>query len=148
MNNPIDNVQPHTIDKIAGEIGKDRGIANAEVGSGPEWQEQALALVKRIAADHPYLVSDDLWASGLTDPKDARALGATFVRAKRLGYIVPTLQFVITHQESRHHAPIRVWRSKLRVGGDFQEHRLLSRLKATRTASETLRDVPNGRDES
>lgn len=137
----------HPIDAAAGELGKLQGIANAETGSGPVWQDEATALIRRLATDHPFLISDDLWASGLTEPGDGRALGAAFVRAKTLGYIAPTMQFVITHQASRHHAPIRVWRSKLRTGGDFQEHRLLSRAKAARTARETMNDTANGRED-
>ena len=142
----IDNVPAHTIDPVAGEVARDRGIANAETGSGPEWQEQALALIRRIAGERSFLVSDDLWVSGLAEPKDGRALGATFIRAKNLGYIAPTMQFVITHQVSRHKAPIRVWRSKLRIGGDFQESKLLSRKITTAHAASTVREVGDGGD--
>jgi len=135
------------IDPIAGEIAKLEGVAHAETGSGAEWQALALAHVKRLAESHAFLVSDDLWASGLTEPGDSRALGAVMVKAKRLGYVAPTLQFVLTHQVSRHHAPIRVWRSKLRVGSDFQESRLLSRAKAAIARRETMDDVANGRED-
>jgi hypothetical protein len=134
------------IDADAGEIGELEGIANAETGSGPDWQEQAIALVKKLAESHSYIVSDDLWVSGLTEPGDSRALGAAMVTAKRRGYVTPTMMFVNTYQASRHKAPIRVWRSKLRTGGDFQESRLLSRAKVAIAARETMNDVANGRD--
>jgi hypothetical protein len=134
------------IDANAGEIGKLEGITNAETGSGPDWQEQAIALVKKLAESHSYIVSDDLWVSGLTEPGDSRALGAAMVTAKRRGYVTPTMMFVNTHQASRHKAPIRVWRSKLRTGGDFQESRLLSRAKAAIAARETMNDIANGKD--
>jgi hypothetical protein len=136
----------NNIDPIASELAKETGIANAETGSGPDWQEQAVALVKKLAESHSYIVSDDLWVSGLAEPGDSRALGAAMVTAKRKGYVSPTMMFVLTHQASRHKAPIRVWRSKLRTGGDFQESRLLSRAKAAIAAREDMNDVANGRD--
>jgi hypothetical protein len=128
----IDNTQARTIDPVASEIGRDRGVANAEVGSGAAWQGEALAAIKALAATHSFLISDDLWSSGLSRPPNGRALGAAFVTAKRLGYVAPTMQFVVTHQVTRHHAPVRVWRSKLRTGGHFEESRLLSRVRLRR----------------
>lgn len=119
----IDNIDP-----VAGEIAKTEGIANAEKGSGAQWQSDAVALIRRLATTHKYIVSDDLWASGLTEPGDSRALGAAFQTAKRIGYVAPSAHFVITHQASRHKAPVRVWWSKLaNWDEEFHEENLVSR---------------------
>jgi hypothetical protein len=117
------------IDAVASELGKELGIAHAEAGSGPDWQATALAKIKEIAAAHAYLIADDLWAAGLVEPGESRALGAAMRNAKTAGFIEPTSTFVSTHQETRHHAPVRVWKSKLCGGGDqlFFESDLLSR---------------------
>jgi hypothetical protein len=111
---------------------RDEGIANAEAGAPPNWADDALALIKMLASKHPYICSDCLWASGLPEPPESRALGAVMRNGKTRGYIEPTSQFVNTYQASRHHAPVRVWKSKLVPGVFFEEALLLSRrMKST-----------------
>lgn len=126
------NMTTKTIDATASELGKELGIANAGGGAPPGWMDEALALIKRLAAAHAFICADDLWAAGLSDPPEPRALGAVMRNAKTAGYIEPTKTFISTHQATRHHAPVRVWRCKLYAGSvgvdlSFSEPALLSR---------------------
>ena len=123
---------PPRLDKDAGEVGKLHGISNAEHGSGHEWQAAAVDAVRSLAVRHPFLCSDDIWAAGLPDPGEPRALGAAMTSARKLGLVVPTKIFVLTHQATRHRAPVRVWRSSLYPGAaalTFVEEDLPSRRK-------------------
>ena len=121
------------IDATASQLGKDLGIANAEKGAPPGWIDEAVAVIKSVAGRYPYLISDDLWASGLTAPGNSRALGSAMRAARSAGYIEKFPHFVLTHQATRHRAPVQVWKSKL-FGSHpwpFDEKTLLSRAKAT-----------------
>lgn len=115
------------LDPVAGEIGKLEGVAHSEQSAGQPWQDDAVRLIKFLASRHPYIVSDDLWKKGLMMPGESRALGAAFIKAKKLGYVVATDHFVLTSQSKRHRAPVRVWRSLLLAEVPFYEGLLASR---------------------
>jgi hypothetical protein len=119
--------QTKQIDAEAAITARDEAVANAEAGSPPDWAHDAVELIRFLAERFPYIVSDDLWASGLPEPPESRALGAVMRNGKTMGYIEPTSMFVNTHQASRHHAPVRVWKSKLVPGVMFEEALLMSR---------------------
>ena len=134
---PIDFNKPaHTIDRAASERGRDDGIERAEQGAPFGWSDEALALVQTLAKQHPYICSDDLWAAGLSDPPEPRALGAVMRAAVKKGYIETTSHFVNTFQESRHRAPVRVWHSLIVTpwtAMSFVESKLLSRQKKVKS---------------
>ena len=62
----------------------------------------------------------DLWCAASQNRRTGARSGRRHC-AKNLGYIAPTMQFVITPQGPRHKAPIACGASELRIGGDFQE---------------------------
>jgi hypothetical protein len=119
------------LDPIASETGKNIGMDNVALGAPPGWQDQAVALIRKLAQSRPYVCADDLWAAGLAPPPEPRALGPAFVAAASAGIIASTLHFVRTFQTTRHRAPVRVWKSNLCViGQPFDEDKLLSRQPA------------------
>lgn len=118
---------PKKLDATASELAREDGIRRVTTGSPAGWQESAVAVIKSVAQRFSHLCSDDLWASGLTTPPESRALGAAMRVANTLGYIRSTDEFVLTHQKSRHRAPIRVWKSLLAAEAPFEERNLLSR---------------------
>ena len=120
------------LDPIASETGKNIGMDNAALGAPSGWQDQAVALIRKLAQSRPYTTS--AWTiSGwpVAPPPEPRALGPAFVAAASAGIIASTLHFVRTFQTTRHRAPVRVWKSNLCViGQPFDEDKLLSRQPA------------------
>jgi hypothetical protein len=101
------------LDVARGEAGMLAGLDHAELGAPQGWVEAAVAAIRWVALRYAFVTADDVWATGLGHPGEARALGPSFRRAQGMGVVEPTTQFVLTTQVLRHRAPIRVWRSKL-----------------------------------
>jgi len=118
----------HELNQAASEAGKVEGMSNAEKGAPEGWIEQAVEGIRWLALRFPFVTADDVWAMGLSHPRESRALGPCFTRAKQLRLVEPTKEFVLTIQSSRHRSPIRVWRSLLSGRCDeFTENALYSR---------------------
>ena len=123
-------IESKQLDLLASERAKDEAIATVEKGAPEGWLDEARDLIKSLALRHLYICSDDLWAAGLSDPPEPRALGAAMRNARYAGLIEPTGHYVNSIQVSRHHAPVRIWRSKLLMTTGhvpFVESELLSR---------------------
>ena len=106
-------VSPGTVDLQASEDAKTDGMLRVEANAPAGWIEQAVEKIRRVALRQPLLTSDDVWLEGLEHPHESRALGPCFTRARGMGFVEPTDQFVLTAQVKRHRAPIRVWKSLL-----------------------------------
>jgi hypothetical protein len=102
-----------SLDPRASEAGKTEGMLAAEANAPAGWIDQAVAAIRLVARRAPFFTSDDVWAVGLEHPHEARALGPCLARARALGLVEPTDQFVLTSQVKRHRAPVRVWKSLL-----------------------------------
>lgn len=79
------------------------------------WKELAYAAVCRVAERQPEFTPDDIWATGLQKPSEARALGGVMSRARREGLIEKTGRVQPTTQPESHRTDVTVWRSLIYV---------------------------------
>ena len=49
------------------------------------WLEEARAVLRHVCESRAEFISDDLWAAGLSEPRELRALGAVLRRGQRDG---------------------------------------------------------------
>lgn len=99
-----------------GIAARDRAVDKVEAGAGPEWMEEALDVLFSVASRQKFFTTDDLWAAGLPQHREPRAVGALMRKAHRGKAITPTEKFVQSRRRARHAGPIRVWESMLFKG--------------------------------
>jgi hypothetical protein len=88
-----------------------RDLGMARVATDPSWAEYAFDFLAGYCRTHPTMFPDDLWAEGLTPPREARAFGPVIQRAARCGMIVKTAE---TRARLRGHMTLAVvWRSTI-----------------------------------
>lgn len=75
------------------------------------WKELAYATVRKVAESKSEFTPDDIWATGLQKPNDARALGAVMRRANSAKLIEKTGRVQPTTQPESHGTDITIWRS-------------------------------------
>lgn len=99
---------------------RDAAIEQVEHGAG-EWHEYAYAFVFDYLTRHATLYADDLWAAGLTPPREPRALGAVLRAASLRGLMRDSGTFRASTR--RHMTPGRVWVSLIhyRDNGEHPE---------------------------
>jgi hypothetical protein len=89
-------------------------IARCDAGTDPLWAEEAWQFLLRYIEHHDDVFPDDLWAAGLREPRERRALGPLLIRAKREGLIVKSADYrksVRAHSSRRSRfADMVVWR--------------------------------------
>lgn len=90
---------------------RDAAIARVEAGADAEWKVAAAWAVYSVALSKRYFTGDDIWASGLPKPREARALGPVMLRAKRAGVIRPTGRVVASDVPGNHRNPHYEWES-------------------------------------
>lgn len=76
-----------------------------------DWAKLAYAAVRQVAECKPEFTPDDIWATGLQKPAEARALGGVMRRARQDKLIEKTGRVQPTTQPESHSADITVWRS-------------------------------------
>lgn len=76
-----------------------------------DWKELAYAAVRRVAESQSEFTPDDVWATGLHKPTEARALGGVMMRARRAGLIKKTGRVQPTTQPESHRTDVTVWSS-------------------------------------
>ncbi len=103
--------QPSLFDLAGERVRRDLAIAQADEHAPDDWRARARAALAEVARSLPLLCSDDVWATGLEKPREARALGAVFQWARREGMIVRTSQFRQSAQVGCHAMDVRVWQS-------------------------------------
>lgn len=81
-----------------------------------DWAELAYGAVLQVAKTHPEFTPDDIWATGLQKPGEARALGGVMRRAHREGLIEKTGRVQPTTQPESHGTDVTVWRSLIYTG--------------------------------
>lgn len=92
---------------------RDKGIARVERGSG-EWQVDAVAAIRKVAAEQAELTTDDVWRALGRDPDvEGRAMGAAMRTASRLGLIRRTDRTVRSLRVACHRRDLRLWESRI-----------------------------------
>ena len=76
-----------------------------------DWPELAYAAVRQVAESMPELTPDDVWATGLQKPSEARALGGVMRRARQDGLIEKSGRVRPTTQPESHATDVTIWHS-------------------------------------
>ena len=79
---------PYVPDEDEARALTQEAIERSERGAHEDWLREAEALVRRVARDLSRFSANDVWAAGLTPPKNRRALGAVMQKLAREGYLV------------------------------------------------------------
>lgn len=79
------------------------------------WAEMAYTAVRQVAERKSEFTPDDIWATGLPKPSDARALGGVMGRARREKLIEKTGRVQPTTQPESHGTDVTVWRSLIYI---------------------------------
>lgn len=102
------------LDSLAAEqAAADNAIAQADTNTDPGWADRAYAAVEHCARLYPTFIVDAIWATGLPEPHEARAIGAVMRRAARDGVIESTDRVIPSTRAGCHANPRRVWRSRI-----------------------------------
>lgn len=98
---------------------RDKAIAQVDAAYS-EWINHAVDAIADLTLKTPHglgmteITSDDVWARlaymDVLPPKEHRAMGAAFSRARRYGWIVPTDRVKPSKMAINHRRPIRVWK--------------------------------------
>ena len=106
----LDGAAPPAPDPEMQRAEREQAI-EAIAASSAEWREEvAMPFIKDYLLIHPTLFVDDLWAAGLPEPHDRKALGPALREAHRRGWIVQTGDHRISASNSN---PKPVWASRL-----------------------------------
>ncbi len=90
---------------------RDAALAQVSENADDAWKAYAWEWLVAYLRAHATFFPDDVWAAGLSKPRELRALGPLVLRAARLRYITKTGQL---RQRTRGHATTAaVWRSEI-----------------------------------
>jgi hypothetical protein len=108
-------------DPAAGRRGKADGMLRAEHHADAYWWQCMLESGREVALRKPYLFTDDIVKFCLEKhpnvwTHEKRAIGPLMREMCRLGYFVPTQDWVESAQKQCHRRPMRVWFSLLYRG--------------------------------
>lgn len=101
------------LDAEEGRRRRDEAMALAEEHAEPSWNETAYEAVRFLALRMEEFTTDDVWALGLVQPREPRALGAVMSRAVKARLIERTNRVLESARPECHRNPKRVWRSLL-----------------------------------
>jgi hypothetical protein len=89
---------------------RDEAVTRVERGTDPQWMENALGVVKALAARGVPFTTDEVWATvGDWTTTEPRALGAVMRRAQREGFARPTAGYRPSVRPECNARPVRVW---------------------------------------
>ena len=80
-----------------------------------DWAGMAYAAVRQVAERQAEFTPDDIWATGLQKPSEARALGGVMRRARKEKLIEKTGRVQPTTQPESHGTDVTIWRSLICV---------------------------------
>ena len=99
-------------------LAKEEAIALSASGMDPEWAKDAMTAVKNLAMREDEFTTDKVWEEletfSTADTPEPRALGAIMVKARKLGYVLPTNTYANSSRVSCHNRPLRIWKSNLK----------------------------------
>jgi hypothetical protein len=100
---------------ITGTQLRDQALVDVAVNADPDWWQNAVNIVRDIAATSFDFTTDDIWCElerrSIATPHEPRAIGAVVVAVKRLGLIAPTNRYRPSNRPECHARPIRVWQA-------------------------------------
>lgn len=109
-----------TFDPIGGTIAKDEAIERVKRHADPQWWAWMLEGVKEVAQRKPVFNTDDIerLRQDRQGPRthENRAIGPLMKTAQKLGYCIPTEDWVESSQKVNHRRPMRVWYSLIYKG--------------------------------
>lgn len=79
------------------------------------WKKLAYQAVRQVAERQQEFTPDDIWATGLQKPVEARALGGIMRKARQDGLVEKTGRVQPTTQPESHGTDVTVWRSLIYV---------------------------------
>lgn len=91
-------------------------INSADAGANETWKEAALKTVELLARSREIVTSDAVVTAMENLPvrtHEPRALGPIMLRARKMGLIEKTNEFIPTERDTAHGSPMRVWKSKV-----------------------------------
>jgi hypothetical protein len=99
-------------------LAKEEAIALVASGMNPEWCDDALIAIKNLALREDEFTTDKVWEElgtfSTAATPEPRAMGAVMVKARKLGYVVPTNTYLNSSRVSCHNRPLRIWKSNLK----------------------------------
>lgn len=94
---------------------RDAALAAVEANADDDWLTEAYDQLVAYLQNHPEFFVDDFWsATGLREPREARALGPVVMRAARAGLMEKTGDFRKSVRSNMTEKP--VWRSLIHLG--------------------------------
>jgi hypothetical protein len=69
---------------------RNEAMSRVEANADPEWKDEALAIIIKVAESQYVLTPDDIWEAGLSTPHSPSALGPVMVTAASKGLIRKT----------------------------------------------------------
>lgn len=85
--------------------------------SSKSWSDLALEAIRTVATNNQEFTPDDIWATGLEKPAEARVLGGVMRRARTEGLIEKTGRVQPTTQPESHATDVAIWRSRIYKSG-------------------------------
>jgi hypothetical protein len=108
--------QASIFDFVEANEALDEALNRVDANADEEWKTTALRAVGWLSMTQDRFTTDDVWAV-LVDREEAthepRALGPIMLRARKLGYIAGTNDYVLSMRPECHRNPKKVWRSLL-----------------------------------
>ena len=95
---------PKQFDRVLASLNE--ALYKVDRAASDLWKAEAMDALLKTAASGEEFMAEDVWASGLLPPREARALGPVFLRAKRAGDIKITR----IGPSKWHMTPRAVWR--------------------------------------
>jgi hypothetical protein len=92
---------------------RDDAIDKVERGATDQWMRAAKWAIVEVAMTHQQFTTDEVWASGLPDASENRAMGAAIVAASRAEIIDRTNYTRESKRVSSNARPVRVWQSRI-----------------------------------
>lgn len=98
------------LDPQAATEARDEALERVEAAADEAWKQKAYDTVLSLKVQKAEFICDDIWATGLEKPREARALGPVMLRLARKGIIQKTGRSVKTAQVTQHATDVAVWR--------------------------------------
>ena len=94
---------------------KTEAIDQVEKNANEQWISTALFIISYLTKERNHFTTDTIWAEFVHYPTikthEPRAMGAVMRKAKVIGLVSSTPNFVNSNRTSCHYGPKRIWKS-------------------------------------